>query len=273
MGKFEKLRKWIKERGLIWTGLYTSRAILLRIENKIWKSVIQIETKRFITGNNALSSSYHTVNLNRGIWDSYDWSDEGEEWTKDASYRGLEPNEWKIKLINEMMYKYLQPNNVVLEIGPGAGRWTPHLLKKSNELILADISEECLNICKGKFQKHANIKYYYINDKGLSFLSKNSVDYIWSYDVFVHINPTDTENYVDDFSRILRPGGHAIIHHSGEYPNENEQVVRQDRFRSYVNKDFFANFVHKSGMVIVEQNDSLAHLPGDIISVFKKPTD
>ena len=56
MGKFEKLSKWIGERGLLWTGLYTGLAILLRIEKKITKSLIQIETKRFITGNNALSS-------------------------------------------------------------------------------------------------------------------------------------------------------------------------------------------------------------------------
>ncbi len=273
MGKFEKLRKWIEERGFIWTGLYTGLAILLRIEKRIAKSLIQIETKKFITGDNALSSSYHTVNLNREKWDSYDWSEEGEEWTKDASYMGWEPNEWKNKLINEMMYKYLKPGDVVLEIGPGAGRWTEYLLKKSKELILADISEKALDICEGKFQKEANIKFYCINDKGLSFLSNNSVDYIWSYDVFVHINPTDTENYIDDFSKILRPGGHAIIHHSGEYPKEREETVRRKDFRSYVNKDFFANFVQKSGMVIVEQNSSLVHFLGDIISVFKKLTD
>ena len=113
MGKFEKLRKWIEERGLIWTGLYSSRAILLRVEQKIRKSLIQIETKRFITGNDVLSSSEHTVGRNREIWDSYDWSEEGEEWTKDASYRGLEPNEWKINLLNEMMHKYIKPNSVV----------------------------------------------------------------------------------------------------------------------------------------------------------------
>lgn len=273
MGIYEKLRKWIEKRGLIWTSLYTVRAILLRIEKKITKFLIQFETKRFITGKNTLSSSYHTVNLNREMWNSYDWSNEGEEWTKHASVFGWEPNEWKIKLINDMMYKYLKPSYVVLEIGPGAGRWTGHLLKKSKELILADISVKCLDICKGKFQKESNVKYYCINGKGLSFLSNNSVDYIWSYDVFVHINPTDTENYVHEFSRILRPGGHAIIHHSGEYPKKNEEIVRRFDFRSYVNKDFFANFVHKSGMVLVEQNDSLVHFSGDIISVFKKSTD
>jgi ubiquinone/menaquinone biosynthesis C-methylase UbiE len=265
--------KWSGERGLMWTGLYTSRAILHRIEKQIEKSLIKIETKKFITGDNTVSSSHHTVDRNREIWDSYNWSDEGEEWTKDASYKGLEPNEWKIKLINEMMDKYVQPGSTVLEIGPGAGRWTEHLLKKSKELILADVSEKCLDICKGKFPEDAHIKYYCIGDKGLSFLNDNSVDYIWAYDVFVHINPTDTKNYIDDFSRILRPGGQAIIHHPGEYPNENEEFVRSERFRSYVNKDFFASCVQKSGMVIVEQNDSLAHIPGDIISVFRKPTD
>jgi len=56
-----------------------------------------------------------------------------------------------------------------------------------------------------------------ITDGALSFIENNSVDYIWSYDVFVHINPTDVEKYIIEFSRILKPHGYGIIHHSMGY--------------------------------------------------------
>ena len=41
-----------------------------------------------------------------------------------------------------------------------------------------------------------------------------SIDRIWSFDVFVHIQAIDIEAYVAQFARILRPGGTALIHHS-----------------------------------------------------------
>lgn len=102
-----------------------------------------------------------------------------------------------------MMIKYLNEISTTLEIGPGAGRWTEILQKKAYKTIIADISEECIRICKDRFQEYSNIEYYLIRDSRLNFIANQSIDYIWSYDVFVHINPTDTEQYIADFQRIL----------------------------------------------------------------------
>jgi hypothetical protein len=50
----------------------------------------------------------HNVSENRRMWDGYDWSKGGEEWTLDAkSYKGMDPQKWKTTLINEMMLKYI----------------------------------------------------------------------------------------------------------------------------------------------------------------------
>ena len=44
----------------------------------------------------------HSIKYNRVIWNSYDWTTKGEEWTKDVTqFRGLNANEWKNALINE----------------------------------------------------------------------------------------------------------------------------------------------------------------------------
>jgi len=44
-------------------------------------------------------------------------------------------------MVNQMMMKYLDENVKILEVGPGAGRWTEILQKKVSTIILADISE------------------------------------------------------------------------------------------------------------------------------------
>ena len=119
-----------------------------------------------------------------------------------------------------------------------------------------------------------NIEYHLIHQR-LDFISDNSIDYIWSYDVFIHINPADIEKYILDFQRILKQGGCAIIHHSNI--NSAEKNTRSKflnvtvGFRTYMTATIFRDLVKKCGMHIVEQNHDLPHSPLDVISVFIKP--
>lgn len=280
----KQLCRLIDERGVLWTALYSFRRIVLGFNRwtkfqwvryilRILESrLIILEKRKFLTGDHTISSLYHTVEQNKKIWNSYNWLCGGEEWTEDAyKYRKIDPNLWKTSLINEMIFKYIEKGTMILEIGPGAGRWTEILLKLADRLILADITEKCLDICQKKFSINSNIKYCLIQNQGLGDIESSSVDYIWSYDVFVHINPTDTERYVRDFQRILKAGALGIIHHAGTYMDEKEEDVRNKKLRSYIDGAFFAYLINRNGMEMVEQNNSLVHCAGDLISVFRKP--
>ena len=260
------LKYEIKERGLLPTISFTLIRLQKKLEDKfvIWKNKIKPSDEQ-----QNIDLPSHSVEQNRSVWDNYDWSQSGEEWTCDAQYRGLDPLRWKNNLINEMILKYFRRNSIILEIGPGAGRWTEFLHPLAKNLIVADISKKCLNICKKRFNTVDKIEYRII-DKKLEFIDNNTIDHVWSYDVFVHINPSDVEKYVEDFSRILKPGGVAIIHHSGKFSNSNEKM---DGWRAYMDKEQFANFVQKFGMKIIEQNEKLVHFDGDVISVFTKPSN
>jgi len=210
----------------------------------------------------------HTISQNKKLWNNYDWSRSGEEWTFHAKlYKGLDPEAWKRSLINEVMLKYIKKGSTILEIGPGAGRWTEILVSLADNLILVDISKKCLDLCKEKFKNYNNIRYF-LTEGQLDFIQDNSIDYIWSYDVFVHINPTDIRTYLRDIRRILKPHGYGIIHHSGQYDNNK---TRERGFRSYMTSELFASLVTENGMKMVEQGSKLVHIPGDVISVFSKP--
>jgi SAM-dependent methyltransferase len=269
MRKVQKLGTYLWERGPLWTLLYFGRFLCLQTLVRFERGLIWVEKRKFLTGPETVSSSRHTVKENRMMWDSYDWSRAGEEWTQGVKReRGLDPERWKAQVVNDMMVKYVKPGSTVLEIGPGAGRWTKILRPLSARLILADISARCLSICRAEFNDYNNIEYYLIRNDGLDRILENTVDAVWSYDVFVHINPRDTERYVAAFSRLLKAGGCAVIHHSGSYPSE---AVAADGFRSDVDERFFAHFAKKHGLEVIEQNTALPHKIGDVISVIRKP--
>jgi SAM-dependent methyltransferase len=230
--------------------------------------LIEIEKARGITGSETISSSYHTVQDNRTLWDTCDWSDGGDQWTNDVRlYRNLDPEQWKGTLIQKFINDAIPPDSVLLEIGPGAGRWTEHLEHHASRLILADISATCLDICRRRFGSDERFEFHLIVDGTLSFIPNDSIDVIWSYDVFVHINPADTENYMREFARILRPGGLVIIHHSGTY---SDPRIAATGFRSHMTAAMFAKFARENRLKVVRQETETAHIPGDVITTLTK---
>ncbi len=269
MGALQPLIARARARGIVWTALWYGRWALAHALRRIDLLAIGVEKRRLITGDGTVSSLHHTLEENRRIWNTYDWSGGGEEWTQAVKeYRGLDPAAWKQTLIDRVMKRWIRPGATTLEIGPGAGRWTEHLVGIAGVLHVADISEKCLAVCRERFGGRDGIRFHLIRDDGLSFLDPESIDCVWSYDVFVHITPNDVERYVGDFRRILRPGGVAVIHHSGRYRTAEEAEMS---YRSHLDAALFARMLARHGLEIVEQDTSLPHKPGDVITVFRKP--
>jgi len=68
----------------------------------------------------------HSPLENRQLWSSYDWSDGGEEWG---------PPEGRRALIDEHLRPRLASEPVIVEIGPGAGRWSAELLPFAKDVF------------------------------------------------------------------------------------------------------------------------------------------
>jgi len=85
---------------------------------------------------------------------------------------------------------------IVLEVGPGAGRWTEILRSLASHLVLVDASRACLEVCQERFGSGSDIEYHLIDADGVADVGAESIDVVWSYDVFVQINPTDVNRYL-----------------------------------------------------------------------------
>ena len=118
-----------------------------------------------------------------------------------------------------MAEKYLHPflpggELDIVEIAPGAGRFTAELIRTARSMVLVDLNQTCIDLCRERFRYYQRIQFVVNDGMSLEAVADGSADLIASWDSFVHIELEVVERYVRQFPRILRAGGIAWIHHS-----------------------------------------------------------
>jgi SAM-dependent methyltransferase len=118
------------------------------------------------------------------------------------------------------------PTNRILEIACGYGRWTQYLKDLCKNLIVIDLSEECIQACKQRFSECLHIEYHVNDGKSLDIISDSSVDFVFSFDSLVHADESVMKAYLCQLQRILNNDGVAFIHHSnlGEYHTRYSRI-------------------------------------------------
>lgn len=205
-----------------------------------------------------------TKDENKQFWgEDYDWSDGGESWTPSE--------EWRAKVLEITIHKYVKPNQAILEIGPGAGRFTVELLKATpTRLALVDLNQKCLDLCQQRFGDHAVIEYHLNDGASLPMLEDTSIDFVWSFDVFVHIEAPEVLSYFKEFARVLRPGCFGIVHYASI-----DRAIDDDT-RSGWRADFTSGqmmgVLEQCGLKLEEDlyDEQLSHGNSSIV-IFSKP--
>lgn len=175
---------------------------------------------------------------------------------------------------------YLGTCEVLLEIGPGGGRFTEVLLPRCDRLIALDTSETMLKLLRRRFKDTDKIEYVHGDGFGLSGVKDSSVDRAFSYGVFVHLQHWDIYNYMEELERVLVPGGKAIIQHSNtlselgwkhfkkEVP---KSLNRHKRFQTFIvnTPELMREFVTRAGLECVDTITDVVRR--DCITLIRKP--
>lgn len=157
-----------------------------------------------------------SVEWNRAAWgQEHAWEQHGDEWSGMAAACGQPYELWKAALVDTFITSSLTPTSDVLEIAPGHGRWTEHLLAAAGSVVIVDINQECLDACRSRFGDDPRLRGHLTTGSSLSFLDGESIDFAWSFDSFVHMDGDVITGYLGELARVLRPGGRAAIHHAG----------------------------------------------------------
>src|SRR5687767_8340994 len=129
MTRFQIIRHLIRANGLYWFSLYI-------LERAFGNFTSFFQQERYSREVSHRLPGFNTILYNHKEWRDYDWSKGGEEWSDSQA--------WKQSLISEVMLKYIMPDKVVLEIGPGGGRWSETLASVSRKLVLVDLTEKSI---------------------------------------------------------------------------------------------------------------------------------
>ena len=151
-----------------------------------------------------------SVEENVGIWDGdYEWHDEGEEWSREW---GNSTAQW-YGCVYPRIQRFL-PAGRILELAPGYGRWVDFLLPHCDSYIGVDLSTRCIDACNQRFAGIDKATFATNDGVTLAMVADSSVDFVFCFDSFVHVEDETLASYLKELDRVLAPDGVAFIHHS-----------------------------------------------------------
>lgn len=159
---------------------------------------------------------------------------------------------------------FINKDIVALEIGPGGGRWTQYL-SKAKHLYVVDVFQELLDETKKNIQS-SNVSFIKNNGTDFPEVPFNSIDYVFSFDVFVHLDLDVIEKYLINAKTILKPDGVFFIHYSDK-----------TKYEGFINTGFSLNspelmneLLHKHSFTVIAENTSMFSNSGFVLFKLKQ---
>jgi SAM-dependent methyltransferase len=162
---------------------------------------------------------------NKKLWNVY-----AREWKPDAGWvkdmvkpLGMDESslayvgdEWsQIDHLDEVIAQYIQPflgdDFIAAEIGSGGGRVAARVCTHVQSLHCFDISENMLKCAQQALSEHTNVLFSLLSTPVFPKECLESFDFVYSFDVFVHLDLHMMWQYIQEFHKILKPGGKAFI--------------------------------------------------------------
>ncbi len=170
--------------------------------------------------------------------------------------------------------RYVEPyvtlDGVALEIGAGGGRWTRYLLA-AREVVVVELNPEFFAYLESRFPDAAEkLRFYETSGYELRGVDDGSIDFVFSFGTFVHIDPDGIDAYLGEIRRVLRPGRTATIH----YADRSKKFFsgKPAGYGGFSDMDApkMERFLAGHGFELVEHDTRV--LNHSNVAVFRKPT-
>jgi SAM-dependent methyltransferase len=233
------------------------------------------------------------VAYNRDLWNWY-----ARRWSDDLSFRlqqadvpgatasdlSVLGDEWGTSAdLDEVARSYIDPYvdraGIVGEIGSGGGRVAARVAPNSRRFYCFDISEGMLEQARRRLAGCDNVEYVLLDGPSLPAELGETFDFLYSFDVFVHLDLHTIWRYVEEIERTLRPGGHAFLHTANlTAPGGWESFAAQAHYRPethyFVSPEIMRTLISHTRMRIVKESEPDAgnfYLNRDYLVALGKP--
>jgi SAM-dependent methyltransferase len=250
--------------------------------------------KKFLAPDTA--SPLDNVAYNRSLWNWYadKWSDldfrqrqlayEGRQDEDPASVDRLGEEWGRLDDVRQVVDKWILPHvgsdSVVGEIGTGGGRVARMVAPSVKEFHAFDVAPRMLERARTELMSVAGAQFHVLDSPALPEDLGARFDFIYSFDVFVHLDLHVQWHYLREFARVLRPGGRAFIHTANLTAEAGwDRFVAQDGYRVegfyFMVPEAVRTLIARSGLRIV---DEVSGEPGnfyyerDYLALLEKPS-
>jgi SAM-dependent methyltransferase len=178
------------------------------------------------------------------------WDKFFKDWIRTAKQRGIDPNDlgddvWGAsdhlsEALEEQYLSLVDPSSVVLELGPGSGRLTRHLVGRCQRVIAVDPSPLVRRWLRSYLKGQPNFTVHNGGGVSLAMIGGDEVDVVVAHGVFEHIDQEDMLSLFLEFHRVLRPGGTVAFNFDNLLGDQARSLMLSsrdnhglDRFRFY----------------------------------------
>jgi SAM-dependent methyltransferase len=135
-----------------------------------------------------------------------------------------DPDVWTpLRFIRDrFVLPFVNPEHNAMDIGCGGGRWTRYLLGFKTVYAI-DYYEQLLSEFSKTFKRYKHVRPIKNNGTDFPGVPPHSIDFVFSFGCFGHINQTLINGYIGHIKEILKPGGNVVIHYS-----DKNKIMAQD---------------------------------------------
>jgi ubiquinone/menaquinone biosynthesis C-methylase UbiE len=137
----------------------------------------------------------------------------------------------------------------VVDLAAGIGRNSQKLLPYTKRLVIVDICESNLEVCRDRFAGAKNISYKLTDGKSIP-VKDASTTLIYCWDAMVHFEVETVWEYLKEAYRALQVGGKAFFHHSNYVGTCNRDFRYNPYARNYMSKNLFDLMARRAGLTV-----------------------
>ncbi len=169
----------------------------------------------------------------------------GDRWGEPESFAPL------LAVRRRFIEPYLVPGATVVEIGSGGGRWTQYLRAAAN-LIVVEYNPESFDYLRARFPGLAFTPY---RSSGYEMhgVASACAGFVFTFDVFVHLEPDGIQAYLHEIERVLRPGGTAVVH----YGDVRKPIARENPGFSRMTRALMEELIAATRLRAVDHDEEI----------------